>query len=142
MPEQQAALEASPPDEQGRSDFVDLSRRLSATNYASNFDGWGGESFVTLSDEPAARSTILVRTKLVRPTDEDVKFDYRLRKVGDDWRIIDVVVEGVSMAVTQRSEFSSVIASRGGKIDGLLDALRRQIQQADSIAARGRDEAS
>ena len=50
--------------------------------------------------------------------------------------IVDIVVEGVSMAVTQRSEFASVIQSRGG-VAGLLDALRaKNAQSADSSAAQ------
>ncbi|MBT5048005.1 MAG: ABC transporter substrate-binding protein, partial [Rhodospirillaceae bacterium] len=41
-----------------------------------------------------------------------------------DYKIIDVLVEGVSMAITQRDEFAAIINQRGGKIEGLLRALR------------------
>jgi phospholipid transport system substrate-binding protein len=40
--------------------------------------------------------------------------------------VIDVVVEGVSMRVTQRDEFAAVIRRNGGKVEGLLAALRRK----------------
>ena len=41
-------------------------------------------------------------------------------------KIMDVIVEGVSMSVTQRSEFAAVIQRNGGKIDGLLKTLREK----------------
>jgi phospholipid transport system substrate-binding protein len=51
--------------------------------------------------------------------------DWRLRRSQDRWRIIDVVVAGVSLAITHRSEFAALISREGG-IDGLLQALRRK----------------
>ena len=44
---------------------------------------------------------------------------------GDGWRIIDLIVDGVSLALTQRSEFISVIKSNGGKIEKLIQRLRK-----------------
>jgi len=41
-------------------------------------------------------------------------------------KIVDVLVEGVSMAITQRDEFSAIISQNGGKVDGLLAALRKK----------------
>jgi ABC-type transporter MlaC component len=39
-----------------------------------------------------------------------------LRRAGNGWKIIDIVVEGNSLAVTYRSEFSTVIGSHGGRV--------------------------
>jgi ABC-type transporter MlaC component len=51
-----------------------------------------------------------------------------------------VVVEGVSMAVTHRSEFSSVIAGRGGSVSGLLEVLREKTPQPEpQVAAEEAD---
>ncbi len=47
----------------------------------------------------------------------------------DELRIIDVIVEGVSMAITHRDEFSSVINQKGGKIDELLIMLRKKTKK-------------
>jgi phospholipid transport system substrate-binding protein len=70
------------------------------------------------------------------PSAEDVRVDWHLRPAGSSFSIVDIVVEGVSMAVTQRSDFASVIQSRGG-VPGLLDALRaKNAQSADSSAAQ------
>jgi phospholipid transport system substrate-binding protein len=50
---------------------------------------------------------------------------------GDDGqlRVTDIVVEGVSMAITQRSDYNSMLQGNGGKVDGLLTALRTKIDQ-------------
>ncbi len=125
-----------------RAEFAQLFEDYLVASYAQKLSEYGGEKLVVQGGRPKGKSGAVVASRVVPPEGTPFQVEWRLRRAGDGWRIIDVVVEGVSMAVTQRSEFSSVIASRGGKIDGLLDALRRQIQQADSIAARGRDEAS
>ena len=50
-----------------------------------------------------------------------------LRRKDGRWYVIDVVIEGVSMVVSQRSEFATVINQRGG-IDGLIENLRTRIE--------------
>jgi phospholipid transport system substrate-binding protein len=57
--------------------------------------------------------------------------DWRVRQEQDQsWRVVDMVVEGVSMSVTQRSEFASVIESKGGTVKGLIETLRQKVQGA------------
>jgi phospholipid transport system substrate-binding protein len=77
-----------------------------------------------------------VHSKIDMPSSEDIRVDWHLRPRDASFAIVDIVVEGVSMAVTQRSEFASVIQSRGG-VAGLLDALRaKNAQSADSSGAQ------
>ncbi len=54
----------------------------------------------------------------------DIQLDWRLRKKKDKFYVIDVSVEGISMALTQRSEFSSIIQRGGGKISALIEHLQ------------------
>lgn len=67
----------------------------------------------------------LVLSEIVRPIGRPIKINWRVRG-NDDYRIVDVIVEGISMGITQRAEFDSVIRSNGGKVEGLLAALRRK----------------
>ena len=107
--------------------FVGLSRSYSASNYASNFDSYGGQHFQTLGEEPAARGTILVKTEFVQPADDNVKFDYRLRKAGDDWKIIDITLDGkVSEITMRRADYSAVISRKG--FPELVDAIEKKIE--------------
>ncbi len=106
-----------------RVEFVGLSRRLSASRYADNFSGYDGESFETLSEEAAARGTILVKTRFNLPSEDPVRFDYRLRKLGDEWRIIDVQLDGkISELALRRGQYRSVIQRDGfAKLEEALE---------------------
>lgn len=124
-----------------RSEFAELFEDYLVASYAQKLSEYGGEQLMVQGGRPKGKSGAIVSSRVVPAEGAPFQVEWRLRRSGDGWRIIDVVVEGVSMAVTQRSEFSSVIASRGGKIGGLLDALRSQIEQADSVAAARSGEA-
>ncbi|WP_247894047.1 ABC transporter substrate-binding protein [Azospirillum endophyticum] len=58
---------------------------------------------------------------------EQLQADYRNRRQQGRYRIIDVMVEGISMGITQRREFGSAIQQNGGKVDGLRQALRQKL---------------
>ena len=118
-------------DEVQRSDFTALSRRYSASNYAKNFNGYGGESFETHADEPAAHGTIVVKTEFVQPTDDNVSFDYRLRNAGNGWRIIDVQLDGkVSELTLRRADYRSVIEREG--FPHLVEEIEKKIEDFSS----------
>jgi phospholipid transport system substrate-binding protein len=67
----------------------------------------------------------LVQSEMVLVDGRKIPVHWRVRN-GKKFKIVDVLVEGVSMAITQRDEFSSIINQNGGKIDGLLAALRKK----------------
>jgi len=113
---------------QQQADFVDLSRRLSASRYADNFDSHGGQRFETHSEEPAARGTIVVKTEFIQPKDRNVQFDYRLRKVEGRWRIIDIYLDGmISELVLWRGQYRSLIENEG--FAKLVEALENRIDE-------------
>jgi len=115
-------------EDQQLSDFIELSRRLSATRYADNFDGYDEQRFETRSEKPAARGTILVMTKLVQPKDENVSFDYRLRRTKDGWRIIDVQLDGlISELAVRRAQYRSLIEREG--FARLMEVMESKIEE-------------
>ena len=114
--------------QQQQANFVDLSRRLSASRYADNFDSYGGQRFETHSEEPAARGTIVVKTEFIQPKDKNVQFDYRLREVEDQWRIIDIYLDGViSELVLWRSQYRSLIENEG--FAKLVETLEKRVDE-------------
>jgi phospholipid transport system substrate-binding protein len=99
-----------------------------AANYAGNFTDYGGEQFHTLGDEPAKRDTRVVLTKLQIPGDEDVIFNYRLRKKAGEWKIIDIYLKGtVSELALRRSDFSTTLKQKG--FANLTTAVDRKIAE-------------
>jgi phospholipid transport system substrate-binding protein len=87
---------------------------LVAANYAGNFDRYDGETFETLGEEPGARSTRVVLTRVVVPKEDDVILNYRLREIDGEWQIIDVYLKGtVSELALRRSDFSAALKKDG-----------------------------
>ena len=114
--------------EEERAEYLKLFEELIVTTYADRFSEYKGEKFAVAKVVQDRPKYATVHTIVDRPSSEDVRVDWRLRQEADaSWRVIDLVVEGVSMSITQRSEFASVIQSNGGKVRGLLESLRKKV---------------
>ncbi len=111
-----------------RKEYTDLFERMIVEVYAERFSQYAGESFKVSGAQPAGQRDAVVVSQVLRPNGPPVNVAWRVRaKDGGGYKIVDVVVENVSMSQTQRSEFASVIENNGGKFDALLDALRQRI---------------
>ncbi|MCI0431795.1 MAG: ABC transporter substrate-binding protein [Rhodospirillales bacterium] len=111
--------------------FVDFIVR----SYSVRFSEYLVEGLKVLGSSADDGGTIVVHSRIDMPSADDLRVDWRLRRADDDFAIVDIIVEGVSMGVTQRSEFGSMIQKRGG-VDGLIEALRTKNRQ--SIGSRHR----
>lgn len=67
--------------------------------------------------------------ELINTNEPNVLVDYRIRKQGNDFKVFDIIIEGVSMITTQRSEFAAVIGNKG--LDYLIDALAKKAAAAE-----------
>ncbi len=115
-----------------REEFETLFLEYVVRTYARRLGQYGGETLRitdTLSDNGGGDA--IVRSELISPEFPEVRIDWRVRRTGDDYRIVDVTVEGVSLAITQRDEFGAVIRRNGGRIEGLLSALRDRIVETE-----------
>jgi phospholipid transport system substrate-binding protein len=111
-----------------RSRYLETFQRFMVANYAGQFDAYSGQSFETLGEEPARMETVLVRTRLLDPTDKPVELNYRMRQVGGAWKIVDVYMDGtVSELARRRSEFSSIVKRES--FDALIAALDQKIEK-------------
>ena len=110
-----------------KQEYLGLFEKMIVDAYAGRFAEYSGETFKISGTRSEGEGDSSVTTQIVRPSGPPVNVDWRVRKAGATYKIIDVVVEGVSMGVTQRSEFASVIQSSGGQFDGLLKALRSKV---------------
>lgn len=108
-----------------RGEYLKLFEDAIVETYAHRFADYSGEQLRVLSTR-AADGEAFVFSEMIRPTGAPVKVDWRLRREGTSFKITDIVIEGVSMGVTQRDDFSAVIQRSGGKIEGLLASLREK----------------
>lgn len=109
-----------------KKDYVALFGKYLARSYAVKLGGYTGEQFKILSERDLGnKRDVLVNTRIERASGPPINVGWRVRNRKDSKAVIDVMVEGVSLVVAQRNEFSSVVRRNG--LQGLLDALRRQI---------------
>lgn len=94
-------------------------------SYSRRLGAYKGETFNILGSQSIADTDALVDTEIRRPDGAPLKAGWRVREIGGQLKIIDVVVEGVSMALTQRQEFASVVQRQG--LDGLINELKVRV---------------
>jgi phospholipid transport system substrate-binding protein len=130
------------PEEQ-RQEYEDLFRKVVIRSLARRLDGYAvdaegalEERFRILGSGPAGERDTLVRSKLFPTNGKPLVLDWRLRASTSGPVIIDLIVEGASLLVAQRSEFAAVIERQD--LDGLLAELRARAGSAAAQAdARG-----
>lgn len=76
---------------------------------------------------------VTVKTRILQPGGPPVPVDYALEKSGDEWKVFDVVIEGVSLVTNYRGQFSTEIHDKG--MDGLIQRLADKNKQPGSSAA-------
>ncbi len=112
--------------DQQKKALVEIFARLSIASYAHNFKGFSGEEFKFDSEETTPRGGVIVHTLLKIPDEKDVKLDYQMKKQGDDWRIINIIANGVSDLALKRSEYTSILKREG--FDALLAKISGKIK--------------
>ena len=111
--------------ESQRGDMVAIFTRLTVATYATRFDGYDGERFVTLRVQESSKGRRVVRTELQKSSGEAVNLDYVLHQIEGDWRIVNVVANGVSDLSLKRTEYVSIMDGEG--FAGLLTKLNQQV---------------
>lgn len=113
-----------------RDEYLKLFEESIIRTYARRFSDYSGETVAVDKARRDGDDFILVDSLIQRPTGGPVAVTWRLLEQGKGFKIVDVVVEGVSMSVTQRSDFASVIQSGGGNIEALLKVMRERLGKA------------
>jgi phospholipid transport system substrate-binding protein len=111
-----------------KQEFVDLFRTLLTNTYADRVENYSGEG-VQYLNERTEKEYAEVRTKVLSGKTE-IPMDYRLLHKDNDWRVYDVVVDGVSLVNNYRGQFSKILHT--SSYPGLIDQLRKK---SDKIKA-------
>lgn len=109
-----------------KKEYLSLFNKMIIEVYAQRFSDYEGQKLEVRGSRPEGSADILVNSVIVQPSGPEVSVDWRVRKKGGAYKVVDVIVEGVSMAVTQRSDFASVIQRGGGDMNVLLAHLKTQ----------------
>ena len=126
-------------DQQRETFQREFKRHLSVT-YGKNIDDYRNETVAITGERKESQGDSTVMSKIVRGQGSaEFQVNYRLREKDGQWRIIDVIVEGVSMVANFRSQFQDIVSSGGP--DKLLKLLHEKNERGESIVPTPRPHA-
>lgn len=109
-----------------RADYLNLFSEFVLRSYSRRFGGHANETFAITSAKRLGRRDAIIVTAIDQATGPTIRAGWRVRnKGGNKHQIIDVMVEKVSMAATQRAVYETIIRKRG--LDGLIEMLRARV---------------
>ena len=118
---------ATPPQQ---SEFKQLFETLLVQSYAKTFTQYGADRFQVTKSMADSDGSVIVNSYVNQANGDVIHLDWRVADQGDAMRIVDLVIEGVSLRTTHRSDFASAIQSNGGTIDALLTLLKQKTAAA------------
>lgn len=110
-----------------RKEYRDVFEDYLVKVYAQLLSQYNGETLTVREGTRGAGGDSLVESQINRPSGPPIRVEWKLHEKDGKLLLTDVIVEGVSMAFTQRQQFESVIQNNGGKVQALLDAMKKQI---------------
>lgn len=110
------------------SEFVDTFKIFFSKNISNKLKDYSDQNVLVIGSKKISDNYVLVNSKIVsNKNKQEILVDWRVFIVKDKLIIRDLVVEGLSLARTQREEFASIIANRG--FDSLISSLKDYINQ-------------
>lgn len=108
-------------------------RTLLIRTYANALVAYRDQTVTFKSSKPGEAGEVTVRSQIKQPGGRPIGLDYSLVKSGDDWKVIDVMVDNISLVTNYRSSFA-VEADKGG-IEGLIKALQEKNRSLSTTPA-------
>jgi phospholipid transport system substrate-binding protein len=119
--------------DQDRRHFVEIYREFIIRSYAAQFAQYRGETVKVTNSRPEGSDITVVNSEIIHPSgDPPIRVAWRVHRNGNDYKIVDVDVEGISMLLAQREEFTSVIQRSSGSLSGLIQQIERKLQAGEA----------
>jgi phospholipid transport system substrate-binding protein len=110
--------------EDQRKEYLKLFEEMIINVYSRRFGEYNGQKFEVREARAEGDSDAIVSSAIIPEQEPEVKVDWRVREKDGKLKVVDIMVEGISMSLTQRADFASVIQRGGGDIEVLLAHLR------------------
>lgn len=121
----------SPGDQQS---FDTLFEDVIVYTWSRRFSEYNGQTLKVTSSTADGADGSLVKSTVIGKGGDSFAVDWRLRKRPEGHRVVDVIVGGVSMAITYRNEYANIITQNGG-VPGLITQLKQQVDTLKSQQA-------
>ena len=110
--------------EEQKAEYVEEFKRYLTNSYGSRIERYDQQEVKIVGERKEPRGDVVVQTRIIGGEFEGMLIDYRLRNQTGGWRVIDVVIEGISMVSNYRDQFKSIVSSGGPEL--LLEKLRQK----------------
>lgn len=108
---------------------TDAFQKNSTATYADRFNEYDGEHFEIVEQQQLPRGRELVRSRLIQADNNAISFDYVLHPTDANWKIINIVVDGVSDLALKRTEYSAIVQKEG--IAALINMLQQKTTEIE-----------
>ncbi len=115
------------PDQQAQ--YTALFHKKLLNNISGHLGDYRGVTY-SMQGETAQGTNTLVGTAIVRPNAPTANVQWVVDTSGGTPKVVDVVAEGTSMRLTERSDYASYLSQHGGDVGALLSALQQQLATA------------
>ncbi len=113
-----------------RQEFVQLFKQLLFNTYINRLENYTGSKERVLYDsEKLDGDYATVKTHILYQGNNNIEIEYRLHRDVGEWKVYDVVVEGISIVENYRSQFASILTNES--FDSLLGRLRQKIVESN-----------
>lgn len=113
-----------------RADFIKVYRDLNIKTWSKRFNEFKGKNFVFKGTSPStSKGQVFVDTEVPMDQGAPAKVLWRVREKGNDFKIVDIVIEGVSLAQASRSEYTSFIKNNPGGLNALIKDLTDRLSK-------------
>lgn len=108
--------------------FLELFKATTVASYATRFKEYTSEKFEVTGSRIEGDGGVTVLSHIVRSKGDPISIDWKIfADKNGEIRIYDVILEGISMGITLRSEYAAVIQQGGGAIQALNNALEKKL---------------
>ncbi len=113
---------------QQRKDFIAVYRELNISTWSKRFDEFKGKDFIFNGTSPSnSKGQIFVNSTVPMDQGEPAKVVWRVREKNGQFKIVDIIIENVSLAITARNEYTAFIKNNPGGVDALIANLKSKI---------------
>ena len=112
-----------------REEFIKVYRQLNISTWSKRFDEFKGREFIFKGTSPSnSAGQVFVNSVVPMDQGEPAKVVWRVREKGGQYKIVDIIIENVSLAITARNEYTAFIKNNPGGGDALIANLKTKIK--------------
>lgn len=104
--------------------FVSAFTGYFARKYGNTFSQYKNASIQVTGAKDAGKSGVLVNSSVIRPGQENVAVDWQISDRSGSAKVVNLIIEGVSMLANERAEVGAMLDASGGSLDGLITKMK------------------